>query len=258
MGTIRVFKKSFAVLGTVLCLQAAQSMTSDRVSEIHYCEDWRDMYEKMNTALSISENSLVIFDCDGVICNRVSGGCEITDPVLLRILEELKLCGISFFCMTAVPSIECAGRRKDFELAGVAPYFCDGSTVFDRDWVWLVGNDGKKYFVDIWWNTVYTIRPTGYEYTESKPLNFHDLDTENEGVMVAYRDYRARISRDRKDLKQPKGSVFLKLIEDGFLSKPDVVVFIDDQLVNLESMQSHCYSVGISYAGLFCQAYGPF
>jgi hypothetical protein len=210
----------------------------------------------MGIALAISENSLVILDCDKILCNRVFGDCEVTDPVVFDVLGRLRACQTHFFCMTAVPSIEFTARRRDFELAEIAPFFCDGSsTVFNRDWVWLFGDDGKKYFVDVWWNTVYTIRPVNYEHTEIDPLNFYDLDRENEEVMAKYRDYRTTISLDKKKLRQPKGFVFLKLIEDGFLSMPDVVVFVDDQQANLESMQFYCDYLGISYVGLLCRAY---
>jgi hypothetical protein len=102
---------------------------------------------------------------------------------------------------------------------------------------------------------VYTIRPVNYEHTEIDPLNFYDLDTGSEDVMIEYHNYRTRIFQDTRSLQQPKGFVFSQLIQDGFLSRPDVVVFVDDQLVNLESMQSHCDYLGISYVGLLCGAY---
>jgi hypothetical protein len=245
----KMLKKSFAVLGTVLCLQAAQSMTSDRVSEIHYCEDWRGIREAMRVSLSNSAvNPVVILDCDKIMCIRTPGNCKATDPVLFDVLEELTSRSVPFFCMTTIPSIEYIGRRKDFELAGIAPSFHRGSTVFSRKWRRSADSD-KKYFVDTDWNTAYTFRPTGYEYSEENPLNFYDLDN------AVYNCYIRRIFDENKESLPSKGFVFSKLIEDGLLFRPGIVVFVDDYLSNLESMQSYCDYLGIAYVGLLCRAY---
>jgi hypothetical protein len=255
-GKIKMFKKMFAVLGIAFCLQAAQSMDDCDMSGICTCQNWPEMSQKIERELSQANNPLVIFDCDGIMLNRVGMECNITDPALLGVLERLKASGVPFLCMTSMASIEWATRRQDFELAGIAPFFTE-VPLFNRDWEPEGRDKAKRYFVDTGRNTVYTARPKGYEHTEEKPLNFYALNPEDYHAMYRYKIYQKRLRDEAMGtyLVQAKGSVFARLIEDGFIPQPGTVIFVDDTMTHLRDMRDCCRHNGISFLGLWCEGY---
>jgi hypothetical protein len=140
------------------------------------------------------------------------------DEVIPDFLGTLSTKEIQFFCLTAGISSSWQGRRKRFNKVGLNEIFCnlELNGPFSRSWI--EGSDNsKKYYWDFEYSIMYSTIETKYGHKETS-----------------------------------KGEVFKSAIEDRIITKPDVMVFIDDLLGNVEDMRLACYQLGINCLGIHC------
>jgi hypothetical protein len=207
----------------------------------------------MSDPLSVfGKTAVVIFDFDDTLCTN-DGYMALKDPLIYEILGELRECQISFFCMTSSPATACAGRHGDFELIGLDVFFNNRSNetdaseteAFARPFDFYYDGD-LNYFVDGEWNTVFTNWAKGLEYTPWDSFDYHKLP---EGTDEQERNIRY-IAAMAGQTAVSKGETLESLLNQGFLSELSCIVFIDDNLENIQDMYNSCYSLGISYRGL--------
>ncbi|MDR1333751.1 MAG: DUF2608 domain-containing protein [Holosporaceae bacterium] len=242
-----MLKKMFIAWGAVFCLQAAQSEI------IKISGGWKQMHEEiLSRVINFSGNAMVGFDCDNIICyldkNKKT---QLTDEIVITTLEDLERAQVPFLCMTGAISTEWIGRRRNFKKVGVDHFFREETRCFLKEWKQEEG-DGKKYYVDTEWNTVYTRRAIGYVYTEQTPFDYQNYTIPSWDIR--HREYRNFV---KKCPMQSKGYVFNELIKDEFIAEPDLFIFADDQIGLLNGIEESCAQSGIPFVGLHCRSYVP-
>jgi hypothetical protein len=173
--------------------------------------------------------------------------------VLHGVLRKLTETGTPFFCLTSMAATERTTRHKDFEYIGVAPFFRDMPTVFNKPWN-SRGDDDLPFFVDSEWNTVHAFYPKDLRYTVEDSLDYYELSLETESDQERYQEYLEGYTAALSSVV-PKGDVLCSLIDRGFLREPGGVIFVDDCWRNIRSMENACRFLGVPYLGILCAAY---
>ncbi|MDR1333811.1 MAG: DUF2608 domain-containing protein, partial [Holosporaceae bacterium] len=156
-------------------------------------------------------------------------------PEFLGVLSEKK---IAYFCLTATLSCIWPEKREDLDIAGLDKLFCRNSvanTPFSRIWKRDL-DDSKKYYWDFEYSTMYSVRanPAESKVSEENPLA------------------RVNLYQVRDWIKTSKGKVFQSAVEDEIITKPDVMVFIDDRIDNVKDVRLACEQLRINYLGIVC------
>jgi hypothetical protein len=245
-----MLKKVFiAAFGIVSCLQNVSCISS----EICTCENWDKISERICELFPSFHGVVVGVNCDGILCKDIKRSAKATDPRLSIFLTEFSK-HAPVFCMTSIPGCEYISRRVDFELSGIADFFEKNSAkCFSRAWT-NEEDEEKDYFIDYEWNTAYTWRVRNRFFSESNPLNYYEINREDEAVRKICSEYKnQRIEAVSYQLS--KGETLERMILDGFLKRPDFFVFVDDCKKNLEIIQETCLRMEIPYRGIWCEAY---
>jgi hypothetical protein len=164
--------------------------------------------------------------------------------------------------MTGAISTGWPDRRRDFERIEIDHFFREEARCFLKKWK-HEEDDGKKYYVDAEWNTVYARRAIGSVFTEQNPATYQEymrIITENPRdypQKQEYINYRKYLDIVNKYPMESKGHVFNELIKDEFIARPDLFIFVDDQISFLNSIEESCAQSGIPFVGLHCQSYVP-
>jgi hypothetical protein len=273
-----MLKKMFIVWGAVFCLQAAQSEI------INISGGWKQMHEEiLSRVRNFSGNAMVGLDCDDIMFYfDENDESQLTDGMLIATLQDLERAQVPFFCMTAAVSTEWLNRRRDFEKVGISRFFREKtrstseepniissfiSYLFNQMTQCLLGewreerHDGKKYYVDTEWNTVYTRRAIGSVYTEQNPFDYQKYKKFSNEKSIFFKEsseyirYQEYIKFAKNCHSESKGYVFSELIKDGVIAKPDLFIFVDDRIRNLNDIEESCAQRGIPFVGLHCRSY---
>ena len=94
-----------------------------------------------------------------------------------------------------------------------------------------------------------TIKNIGIDFSKSTELDYIDLSEERE--LMGKKDRNKPIFQDGVIFaaKKPKGKVLSKFLKLSKL-KPRKIIFVDNQLKNVLSVEAHCKELGIGYTGI--------
>lgn len=94
-----------------------------------------------------------------------------------------------------------------------------------------------------------TIKNIGIDFSKSTELDYIDLSEEEE--LIGKKDRNKPIFQDGVIFaaKKPKGKVLSKFLKLSKL-KPRKIIFVDNQLKNVLSVEAHCKELGIDYTGI--------
>lgn len=94
-----------------------------------------------------------------------------------------------------------------------------------------------------------TIKNIGIDFSKSTELDYIDLS--EEGELMGKRDRNKPIFQEGVIFaaKKPKGKVLSKFLKLSKL-KPGKIIFVDNQLKNVLSVEAHCKELGIDYTGI--------
>lgn len=94
-----------------------------------------------------------------------------------------------------------------------------------------------------------TIKNIGIDFSKSTELDYIDLS--EEGELIGKKDRNKPIFQDGVIFaaKKPKGKVLSKFLKLSKL-KPRKIIFVDNQLKNVLSVEAHCKELGIDYTGI--------
>jgi hypothetical protein len=172
--------------------------------------------------------------------------CSLTHTSVLDFLGRLSGMNVPFFCLTAFFSICREIRNQQFMETRLAEFF-DRQPVFPflREWN-RESDDGKDYYFDKPHSIMYSIRAKTTPYSE----------TDGNGIdLRAYFDFlcgrlgrRVTFQLDSAVESFPdKGSVIERAISDNVISRPNLLIFIDDCKKNLTDIRKACQRLGIDF-----------
>ncbi len=97
---------------------------------------------------------------------------------------------------------------------------------------------------------VKTIKNIGIDFSKSTELDYIDLSEERE--LMGKKDKNKPIFQDGVifTAKKPKGKVLSKFLKLSKL-KPRKIIFVDNQLKNVLSVEAYCKELGIDYTGIY-------
>ena len=97
---------------------------------------------------------------------------------------------------------------------------------------------------------VKTIKNIRIDFSKSTELDYIDLSEERE--LMGKKDRNKPIFQDGVIFaaKKPKGKVLSKFLKLSKL-KPRKIIFVDNQLKNVLSVEAHCKELGIDYTGIY-------
>jgi hypothetical protein len=209
------------------------------------CVSWSEINEEVIDHINCHRNKRVFvgLDADNTL---IEGSHMVDGETIPQFLTTLGGRGIPFFCLTAYNSSAWPWRRKGFNDSGLSNYFrnSESNRPFVRGWEKSRDNN-KRYYWDLEYSTMYSNRMRANEhFSEENP------SLPESGVRQPAELYQSDLL-----LRTSKGEVFRSAIEDEVIAKPEVMVFVDDDLGSVYDVCLVCQRLGINCLGINYEGY---
>jgi hypothetical protein len=221
-------------------------------SKMITCGSWSEIKKKVYEHIDCHQGEQVIVGLD-VDETLIDLGGLIDGKEVSEFLTTLKGRRVPFFALTAYYGYFWPLRRKHFDDAGLTDFFrkseseseSESDVPFLRVWE-ESRDDNKRYYWDSGYSTMYTnrMRP-GKGFSEKNPSSPESKECPEDFYW----------QRDTLLLRTSKGVVLRSAIEDGIITRPGVMVFIDDGAFNVKDVCLVCKRLGINCLGIIFSAW---
>ncbi|MDR1982954.1 MAG: DUF2608 domain-containing protein [Holosporaceae bacterium] len=256
-----------AIVISSLCIQNSTSMRLEQpegvfplnLSRTFHISQWSQINLLTNDFIEgDADNALIGIDFDKVLAREdsvtenpeIPGECNLADPDIPQILTEWRAKGYKAIIVTALLNLFAPWRARQKQHLGI-------------DFISAIQKRGSlrndsTYRIDIDNGIIYSVyiangpglcwHYSGKKYRLKKPTTFDEniqilekyKNTSTHGMLTRMRTIYAIKYPEEILMIQPKGNAITGAIKDGFLDKPQKLVFIDDDIDNIHEIATMC------------------